>query len=255
MSTNGEAFQPVKSADRTLDVIETLADSDHHRTLGELSTELAIPKSSLHAILRTMAQRGWVELDSSGTRFGLGLRALRTGTAYVDRDDMVTRVQPILDWLSQELGETAHLGRLDGSDVVYLAKRESPHPIRLYSAIGRRLPAHATALGKSLLATRADSSLDQLLPRELVALTPHTITDRASLWTELARCRSDGFAVDRSENSEDVQCYAVALTPRGGGPSTDAVSVSIPLFRLDDALEGQTVRCLLEVNERLRRSS
>lgn len=255
MSTSGEAFQPVKSADRTLDVIETLADSEQHRTLAELSAQLSIPKSSLHGILRTMARRGWVELDSTGTRFGLGLRALRTGTAYVDRDDAVARVQPILDWLSSELGETAHLGRLDGADVVYLAKRESPHPIRLYSAIGRRLPAHATALGKSVLATRDDSAVDRLLPRELGALTSQTITDHTALLAELARCRHDGYAVDRSENSDDVQCYAVALAPRNGAPTTDAVSVSIPLFRLSDDLAGQTIRCLLEVNERLRKVS
>ena len=255
MNTNPEPFQPVKSADRTLDVIETLADSERSRTLAELSAELAIPKSSLHGILRTMARRGWVELDSTGTHFGLGLRALRTGTAYVDRDDAVARVQPILDWLSSELGETAHLGRLDGSDVVYLAKRESPHPIRLYSAIGRRLPAHATALGKAVLCTRDDASLAQLLPHELVALTTKTITDRPALMQELARCRSDGYAVDRSENSEDVQCYAVALSPRNGAPTTDAVSVSIPLFRLSDDLAAQTIGCLLEVNERVRKAS
>ncbi len=255
MNTHPEAFHPVKSADRTLDVIETLADSRRSRTLAELSAELAIPKSSLHGILRTMAQRGWVELDSTGTRFGLGLRALRTGTAYVDRDDAVARVQPILDWLTSELGETAHLGRLDGTDVVYLAKRESPHPIRLYSAIGRRLPAHATALGKAVLSTRPGGSVAQLLPRELVALTSKTITDLPALTVELARCRSDGYAVDRSENSDDVQCYAVALAPRNGAQVTDAVSVSIPLFRLSDELAARTISCLLDVNERLRKVS
>ncbi len=140
-------------------------------------------------------------------------------------------------------------------DVVYLAKRESPHPIRLYSAIGRRLPAHATALGKAVLCTRDDASLAQLLPHELVALTTKTITDRPALMQELARCRSDGYAVDRSENSEDVQCYAVALSPRNGAPTTDAVSVSIPLFRLSDDLAAQTIGCLLEVNERVRKAS
>ena len=202
-----------------------------------------------------MAQRGWVELDVTGTRFGLGLRALRTGTAYVDRDDAVARVQPILDWLSSELGETAHLGRLDGADVVYLAKRESPHPIRLYSAIGRRLPAHATALGKAVLSTKDDESVALLLPPDLVALTSKTITDLPALTHELARCRSDGYAVDRSENSDDVQCYAVALTPRNGAPTTDAVSVSIPLFRLSDELAARTIGCLLEVNQRLRQVS
>ena len=72
--------------------------------------------------------------------------------------------------------------------------------------------------------------------------------------TELDRCRRDGYAVDRSENSEDVRCYAVALSPRSGDLHTDAVSVSIPHFRLSDALAERTIACLLEVNERLRRN-
>ena len=123
--------------------------------LVELARELDIPKSSLHGILRTMIARGWVETDATGTRFGLGVRALQVGAAYLDSDDTVGLVASLLDELAQEFGETVHLGRLDGADVVYIAKRESMHPLRLFSAIGRRLPAHATALGKALLAQRA----------------------------------------------------------------------------------------------------
>jgi len=69
----------------------------------------------------------------------------------------------ILDDLARQFGETVHLGRLDGAHIVYLAKRESVHPLRLYSAIGRRLPAHATALGKALLAERPDDVVDEVL--------------------------------------------------------------------------------------------
>ena len=81
-----EGFQPVKSADRTLELLEALAAARQRPTLGELSLQLGIPKSSLHGVLRTMLARGWVRTDESGTRFGLGLRALQVGAAYLEAD-------------------------------------------------------------------------------------------------------------------------------------------------------------------------
>jgi DNA-binding IclR family transcriptional regulator len=232
-------FQPVKSADRTLDVLEALANSGG--TLGELTRTLGIPKSSLHGILRTMVRRGWVEADGTGTRFRLGLRAVQVGASYVDSDDAVARFSGVLDRLAASFHETVHYGRLYGEDVTYLAKRESVHPLRLYSAIGRKLPAHATALGKALLAHRDD--VDDLLSWPLPALTPNTITDRAALHGELAAVRARGWAADRQENTVGISCFAVPVP----GSSTDAISVSIPTARLDADLEARVVAALLDL--------
>jgi len=223
--------QPVKSADRTLEILEALADSGR-RTLGELSRTLNIPKSSLHGILRTMAQRGWVETDPTGTRFGLGLKALQVGSAYLDTDDVVGLLGGILDELAAAFGETVHLGRLDGPDVVYVAKRESIHPLRLFSAIGRHLPAHATALGKVLLAERGSDDLAARLPEPLPRLTRHTIVDRARLADELVEIQARGYAVDREENTDGIVCVARAVPVRA--PATDAISISVPAARMDD---------------------
>jgi DNA-binding IclR family transcriptional regulator len=245
-----EAFQPVKSADRTLEVLEALARSPGRRGLGELARELGIPKSSLHGILRTMARRGWVETDPGGSRFGLGVRALQVGAAYVDADDSVGLLAGVLDDLAAEFGETVHLGRLDGGDVVYLAKRESSHPLRLFSAIGRRLPAHATALGKALLAERPGEEVDRRLPRPLPALTRHTITDPAALHAELAGVRRDGYAVDREENTEGIVCYAVAVPLHS--PALDAVSLSAPAYRVDAAAGAAMAAALRRRAGRLR---
>jgi DNA-binding IclR family transcriptional regulator len=230
----------VKSADRTLEILEALADSPHRRGLSELAQELRIPKSSLHAILRTMAARGWVEATGDGTRFGLGLRALRAGVAYVESDDTVTMVGHLLDDLAREFGETVHLGRLDGADIVYLAKRDSIHPLRLFSAVGRRLPAHATALGKALLARRSPAEVDSLVGPSPRRLTPHTITARAQLRADLAAARARGYAVDREENSEGIVCFAVALPLA----TDDAISVSVPTTRLSDGLEHRVADAL-----------
>ena len=230
-------FQPVKSADRALDVLEALAATPGRRSLGELSRSLAIPKSSLSGILRTMVRRGWVAADETGTRFGLGLRALQVGASYVDGDEVVARLAGRLDALAAEFGETVHLGRLAGAVVTYLAKRESVHPLRLYSAIGRHLPAHATALGKALLARRDDAV--GVLPLPLPALTPHTITEPSALRAELAAIRLRGWAADREENSIGIACFAVALT------DTDAISISIPTARLTGEVEARMVAALL----------
>ncbi|HET6212860.1 MAG TPA: IclR family transcriptional regulator [Micromonosporaceae bacterium] len=220
----------VKSSDRTLEVLEVLAASGGRRALVELARELHIPKSSLHGILRTMMQRGWVETDPTGTRFGLGLRALQVGAAYLTGDDTVGLMGGILDDLAATFGETVHLGRIDGPNVVYIAKRESAHALRLFSAIGRHLPAHTTALGKALLAEHPDGEVDRMLRWPLPALTRHTITDPTALHAELAAVRARGYATDREENSDGIACFAVAIPLRR--PATDAISISVPVARV-----------------------
>lgn len=243
-----DPFLPVKSADRTLEVLEALAAARRRRALTELAHELDIPKSSLHGIIRTMLARGWVEADATGTRFGLGIRALQVGAAYVDANEAVGLLGSLLDDLSAQFGETVHLGRLDGGQVVYLAKRESIHPLRLFSAIGRQLPAHATALGKALLAERADDEVDQLLAWPLARLTVRTLTEPAELHAALAGVRRHGYAVDREENSDGIICFAVSLPL--ASPAAEAISVSVPLSRVAPDTEDRIVAALRAVATR-----
>ncbi|MBO4209926.1 IclR family transcriptional regulator [Micromonospora echinofusca] len=248
--TTGEAFQPVKSAGRALDVLEALAAAPSGRSLVELARALEIPKSSLHGILRTMTQRGWVEADPTGSRFSLGVRALQVGAAYLEADDTTGLLGGVLDQLSARFGETVHLGRLDGAHIVYLAKRESVHPLRLYSAIGRQLPAHATALGKALLAERPDEVVDRMLHWPLPALTARTVTDPAQLHAELATIRSQGYAVDREENTEGIVCFAVVVPLVE--PAVDAISLSIPVARLSAGTQERVVAALREAAGQVR---
>lgn len=232
MNTATEAPAGVKSAERTLDVLELLASTDERLTLSEIARRLGTPKSSLHKLLGTMERRGWVETDEvSHTHYRVGLRALLTGTRYVDIDEVVQLAQPLLTAITETVQEASHLGRLDGADVVYLAKRESPHPLRMYSAVGRRLPAHATAMGKVMLAQREWDDVDALLPSRLVALTEATITSRPRLREELERTRERGYAVDDEESAEMMRAVAIAL-PAGG--TANAISVSAPTARLSD---------------------
>lgn len=248
---SADELQVVKSASRTLEVLEALAEGDARPSLAELAKSLSIPKSSLHGILRTMEHRGWVETDASGQRFGLGPHALFIGTSYVDRDDTVSSAQPVLEWLSNQLGEAIHLGRLDGSEVVHLAKRESTHPLRIYSAIGGRLPANATALGKVLLAERSNDRVREVMPPQLAQLTRHTIHHWNDFEADLELIRNRGYAVDNEENSEGTMCFAIALpNSRAGAAPVDAIGVSIPVSRIEDGTEANIAGLLREARAR-----
>ncbi|WP_084104887.1 IclR family transcriptional regulator [Demequina sp. NBRC 110056] len=241
-------FTPVKSADRALDVLEYLSA---HSSAGlvELTRSLGIPKSSLHSILRTLEHRGWIEADASRSEFHLGMNALLTGASYVDQDFIVTRTAEALDSLAAKTGETVHLGRLEGDDVVYLAKRESRHPLRMFSAIGRRLPAHATALGKAMLAEMDDDRVLETLRAPLDELTEHTITSPAAVVASLAEVRARGYAVDDQEAALGLRCFAVTLP--FSSPSRDAISFSVPYARLDAAREEEMIALLLATRDEL----
>jgi DNA-binding IclR family transcriptional regulator len=239
------APRTVKSADRALAVLELLSTGPRRRSLSEISRELDIPVSSLHAILRTMRRRMWLDVDETGTRFSIGVQALLVGSAYVRVDDAVARAQPVLDWLSDQTGETVHYGRLEGTDVVYLDKRGSRYPLSIHSAVGRRIPAHASALGKAIVAGHAEERVAELFRWPLQALTPHTVTGRDALLAELRGTRQRGFATETEECDQGLGCVAVSVP----GRSADAVSLAVPTARLS----GGRVNDLAELLLRARR--
>ncbi|MFE5769054.1 IclR family transcriptional regulator [Streptomyces sp. NPDC056485] len=239
----------VKSAVRTVLLLEHFAARPGLHSLADIQHDLGLPKSSLYMLLRTLVNLGWVETDATGTRYGIGVRALLVGSSYIDGDEVVAAARPTLDRLSDDTTETIHLARRDGTSVVYLATRPSQHYLRPFTRVGRRLPVHSTALGKALLATHSDDEVRTLLPRRLEAVTEHTITDRERLVDELALVREQGYAVDREENTLGLRCFGVAVPYRT--PARDAVSCSVPVARLTADREQRIKAALFEARDRL----
>jgi DNA-binding IclR family transcriptional regulator len=242
----------VKSAVRTVEVLEYLAARhDDPARLREISDALEMPRSSAHALLRTLVSQGWVRSDPSGTLYGIGIRALLVGTSYLDSDPYLPLIVPFLEDLRAALDETFHLGRLDGTDIVYLATRESKQYTRTASRVGRRLPAYATSLGKSLLAERFGVDRDRHVPSALTPLTVTTITDRGALDRELDEVRLRGYACDDEENTVGLRCFAVPL--RYCRPAQDAISASVPVDRLDPQREREIVDALRAMGDKVSR--
>ncbi|MEV4754214.1 IclR family transcriptional regulator [Micromonospora sp. NPDC049559] len=217
----------VKSAERTVRILEVLAASPTRLTLSELQERIGYPRSSLHALIRTLRALKWVESDEGGSAFGVGPHALLSGTAYLDRDRALQHAYATLEDLRAETGYTIHYARRDDAHIIYLASREARDSVRTVSRVGRRLPTYLTALGQALLAELTDDEVDQILPAELTRYTPETITDRAALHAELEAVRNRGWAFEREQGTPGVACVAVAVDYRI--PATDAISCSMPV--------------------------
>jgi DNA-binding IclR family transcriptional regulator len=243
----------VRSVDRAIEIVELLANSDRSLSLADLSAELDIPKSTLHGLVWTLTARGWLEVDEQTDRFGVGLHALLVGRSYIEADSVVSIAGAALDRVAAETGETVHIGRLEETSIVYLDKRESVHPLRMYSAIGRHLPAYTTALGKSILALLPDGQLAQHLPKPLVQQTPNSLTDMDALMEDLRLTRERGYAVDNEESNVGIRGFAVAL--HTSEPPHDAISCAVPLARLDEDREAPIVESLQRAAEEIRRRS
>ncbi|RXS80272.1 IclR family transcriptional regulator [Streptomyces sp. TM32] len=249
MSAADTGGSQVKSAVRTVELLEYFAGRPGMHSLASVQEAVGYPKSSLYMLLRTLVDLGWIETDATGTRYGIGVRALLVGTSYLDGDEVVAAARASLDRLSDDTTETIHLARLDGTHVVSLATRQSPHHLRPFTRVGRRLPAHSTALGKALLATHTDDQVRSLLPPTLTRMTERTRTDREQLIEELHTVRAQGYAVDREENTLGLCCFGVALPSRA--PARDALSCSVPMARLTPAHEQMIKDALLAAGERL----
>jgi len=215
----------VKSAERTVRILETLAAAPSRLTITELQERMGYPRSSLHALIRTLRELKWVEADEAGVRFGVGPHALLSGTAYLDRDPALPYAQETLEDLRGEIGHTIHYARRNDWDVLYLASRESRGSVRVVSRVGRRLPVHITALGQALLAELTPGEVLAMLPPELEKYTPNTITERAPFYAKLEEVRTQGYAVEMEQGTMGISCVAAAVRYRI--PATDAISCSM----------------------------
>lgn len=231
VSERADAQRSVKSADRVLDILEYVRALPEGATFARLGADLGIPKSSLHALLDVMASRGWLDLDPSTRRYRLGLRVWEAGQAFPRHHGILEVAGRVLARMVAEVNETAQLARLSGSENVYLAKVDSSHALRLQSETGSRLSAHATGVGKALLAQLPDAEVARRFGGPaLPAYTPNTLATLPALLAELAETRRRGFAIDNEEYTPGVFCLAVPILDQTGQASL-AISVSVPVTR------------------------
>lgn len=234
----------VQSVIKALDLLEALAAAGGELGLSELAIEVALPLPTIHRLVRTLVDRGFVR-QLPNRRYALGATLIPLGD--VARSMLSDWAEPVLARLVDELGETANLAILDGDRVTYVAQAPSRHSMRMFTEVGRRVDPHCTGVGKALLAQMDDDTVRRLLTRTgMVAQTPNTITDVAAMLTELERVRGHGYALDEGEQEIGVRCVAVSLPGTGM-----AVSISGPAPRVTAELVARAVPVLTSAADEL----
>jgi IclR family acetate operon transcriptional repressor len=229
----------VQSLDRALDLLEQMAEAGGEVGLSELSETSGLPLPTIHRLLRTLVQRGYVrQLPSRRYALGPGLMRLGESAAVLTS----SWARPHLAALVDAVGETANLALLDGDRAVYVAQVPSRHSMRMFTEVGRRVHLHCTGVGKALLAHLPDQEVLAVVARAgLPVRTDSTIATPEALLRELAEVRGRGYAVDDGEQEVGVRCFALVVP---GTSTPTAVSVSGPAARVTEDSAGRIVPLL-----------
>jgi DNA-binding IclR family transcriptional regulator len=205
--------------------------------LGDIARRLAFPKSSTADLLKALVARNFVSQDREG-RYRLGLGAFEIGAAYVRAMTPVAAVEPELESLTRQLSATSHFAVLDGDDVIYLAKHDPPlRGLELASALGARLRAATTAVGKAQLAFMSTRDSDERLD--------------SSRFVEFARIRALGYALDEGGTAPGVTCVAAPIFSPSGCCGAIGVSALVHGNQRREEIVDAVVNATARATERL----
>ena len=222
----------VQLLSRALNVLFAFTTKKPRRTLDDLAAELAVNKASLLRILRTLESEKI--LLRFGDHYALGPRVLELGNSYLSTLSVHEVAQPYMVSLAEICDQTVSLAILDEFEVVYIAIEHAQREVGIQGEIGGRHPAHATGLGKVLLADLDEARLGRLLEnRELKPLTHRTITTAEALRTRLEQVRREGVALDDEERGIGIRCVAAPIRDRSSRVVA-GLSLAGPIFHMTD---------------------
>ena len=230
----------VKSATRTLDIIEYIVAHDRPLVAQDIAVALGIPVSSLSYLLGTLVDRGYLNRDGRRYSAGPGLQRLQ---ARPDSFTVAERAAPLVRTLRVQLNETSSFFVRSEWDVEALVTESSEQALRYSVSAGQRLPMHALAAGKALLAALPDDELDRYFAEtERARFTPSTVTSEKALRRDLAEVRSTGFALTDEEYSLGIRGIGRVVTI--AGEPIGSLSVGIPKARFDDEMKRRAMDLL-----------
>jgi DNA-binding IclR family transcriptional regulator len=217
----------IQSVDRAVRILIALQGA-RTMSLGEIAGALGLPPSTVHGIVRTLLAHGMVTQDSDTGRYRLGPATLRLGNVYLDTLELRTRVAPWAEDLARRTGCAVRTGVLLQTDVVVVHHEPRPDGTRQMPEVGIEIPAHASALGKALLAFAPDAEAVVLAdPSARRSMTGETVTDPGVLGAQLAAVRTSGVATE-AEEAVLGECGIAAPLAAAGDEVLGAVGLVVP---------------------------
>lgn len=212
------------SVERTLALLDCFSTESPTLTLSEIARKLRQPISSTHRQLGELLRWGALERDSTG-RYQIGLHLWEVGSLAPRSTDLRRAALPFLEDLYEVTHENVQLAVLAGTDVMYVERIYSHHATPIVARPGGRMPAHATGVGRVLIAHAQTAVINAVLAQPLDRLTSFTIVDPGDLRRELAKIRRSGYAI--SDRQVELVSTSVAAPIRGPGESGVVAAISI----------------------------
>jgi DNA-binding IclR family transcriptional regulator len=215
---------------KTMEVLTLFSLTRREIGVVELAASLGRPKSTVSRWLVAMERAGFLDRDAESNRYRLSLRLAALGEVARQTTTLQRSARPSLKWLAEQTGETANLTVLVGLEAVNIEVVDSPRPVMHVGWIGRRLPMHATASGKVLLAYADEAALKAVLASGLEQFTPQTITNFDALREELQLIRDCGYATVWAELEPDLAAVAAPVRDHRGEVIA-AIAIGGPVSR------------------------
>ncbi|MFT5597573.1 MAG: DNA-binding IclR family transcriptional regulator [Urechidicola sp.] len=220
----------IQSIDRATELLDAIARYPEPVSLKILSAETGLHSSTTFRILAALIQNHLVEKDPSGN-YKLGLKLLQLGARLHSKIDLGTLASPVLEFLCQQLNESANLTIREGDEVVYIQKATPKRMMHVQQMIGSRAPLHVTAVGKLILGHSGADAIEGYAQRtNLPAYTRNTINNVNRLQTECTTAVEQGYALDNEEAEIDVGCIGVLIFDNTN-VAIAGLSVSAPIER------------------------
>jgi IclR family transcriptional regulator, acetate operon repressor len=229
----------ITAAGRITSVLEAFRDDRDALTLSELARRASLPKSTAHRLAAELVRCGLLERSEGTLR--LGLKLFELGQLVPQQRSLRDAARPVMADLREATRHSVNFGVLEGTDVVYIDILAGPDAPRLPTRVGGRWPAHATAIGKAILACSDDATVNVVLESGLRRISERTIVVPKLFLSELDRIRAEGLAYDLEESRPGLVCVASAVHG-AGGMVRGALSVSGWATRMRADRVGAAVR-------------
>ena len=247
MEQEGKSPKSIQSVVRAIKIMQYIAESENAASLTAISKELDLSKSTVHGLIATLKQQGYVYQNQTTGLYKLGLKLFELGQVVYKDMDLRKIAKPHLYDLVRSYEETVHIAVLSDGEVVYIEKVDSPRSIRIHTNVGSKNPAHCTSVGKALLAGLSEKKFEQILSKTgLCRFTDKTIIDLLDLKKEMELIRRCGYATDDEEIEVGLRCVAAPIKNHQG-EITAAISVAGPTARMTDERMAEIAKGVIKV--------
>ncbi len=224
--------QGAASFAKNMMVLQAVAEATGPVSISDLAADVSMPRPTVYRLVAALEAEGLIEQTRTNS-WQLGPRLLSLASRAWQNNDIRTTAYPFLTQLRDQIGETVHLAIPSGLEMTYIEKVESQESVRMTSTIGARAPFHSTSVGKAFLLALNEFERTKIMSEiNYTSITKHSITTQNELEKQLHEFKKCGYTMEQEENELSVVCYGSAILNANHEPVA-AISVSIPLFRLD----------------------